>query len=637
MSKTTGKRRKKKRVKLDNQISLSPDVRPLLKGLKLTGYESTEAKRILAAGRIMRNTRSVSLKPLLPLLLNLKGKPYTLDDHFPFVPFFKTLMPRKTVLICGRQVSKSTSLASHSIVVANCIPYFSALFVTPLYEMIRRFSNNYVRPFIDESPLKDLLTGTKTVQSVLQRTFKNHSQLFFSFCFLTADRVRGLSVDRMCVDECQDIDSDFLPIMRECMSHSSWGLEDYTGTPKTLANTLYYLWINSSQAQWVIKCHRPGCGYWNVPSLEQDLIAMIGPVRDDISEKRPGVLCRKCRIPLLPRPAGQGGFGRWSHAFPERKRDFTGYHVPQIVMPLHYSNVEKWKILKGKQEGAGNTRHHVFLNEVCGEACDTGTTLVTITDLKSAATLPPRTQVDAIASRLGDWTHRLLSVDWGGGGEQWVSFTSLALVCRRPDGVIEVPWGHRSLTPHDHMGEAEFCLEALSKFRCQVIAHDYTGAGALRETFIAQAGFPYNRIIPIAYVRAAAGGIIVPKPPTEHHPRHYYQVDKTRSLQMTSQLLKSGLLKTFAYDYKNEEDTGLLHDFLALVEEKVDSRLSRDIYTIVRNPMLTDDFAQAVNIGCMAMFHMTQQWPNIATPARMQVDQAALDAVNPSKWDWEDV
>ena len=106
---------------------------------------------------------------------------------------------------------------------------FRTLYVTPLYEQIRRFSNNYVRPFIDRSPIKPLWSGTSTENSVLQRSFKNLSMMIFSFALMDADRVRGISADKVAIDEVQDMDPDHLPIIREVMSHSKYGLFQFTG------------------------------------------------------------------------------------------------------------------------------------------------------------------------------------------------------------------------------------------------------------------------------------------------------------------------------------------------------------------------------------------------------------------------
>ena len=223
--------------------------------LKFSGHEDDITKQLMLASHVMKKTGHLTLKPLLPLLLQICGKPYHLHDHFAFSPFFRTRMPRKTLLKTGRQVSKSTSLASQGVLFSNCIPYFSTLYVTPLFEMIRRFSSNYVRPFIETSPVMKLFSGTTTINSVLQRSFKNRSQMLFSFAFMDAERTRGISADKNVIDEVQDMDISFLPVIHETISASrDWGLIQYAGTPKTLDNTNETLWQDSSMAEWMVKC-----------------------------------------------------------------------------------------------------------------------------------------------------------------------------------------------------------------------------------------------------------------------------------------------------------------------------------------------------------------------------------------------
>ena len=600
----------------------------LLDGLELTGFEDHNTRRLTIAHHLMRKGKVASLKPLLPLLLNLKGEPYSLDNYFPFEPFFRTRMPRRFLLKTGRQVSKSTSLAARGVVQSNCMPFFSTLYITPLFEMIRRFSQNYVRPFIEQSPVSNVFTGTSTIGSVLQRTFRNNSQMIFSFAFMDAERTRGISADQNSYDEVQDLDKDFIPIIRETMSGSKWGgIESFAGTPKSLENTIEMLWRDSSMAEWLLKCQ--ACNHYNVPAMSHDLEAMIGPHRRDISFDNPGVICAKCQRPIHPKH-----HGRWVHAKPDRRWQFSGYHVPQIIMPMHYGNNEKWHILLGKREGVGNTPINVFYTEVCGESYDTGSKLVTLTELMAAASLPWNNDEHAAKKHIGEYTMRILAVDWGGGGEKGVSFTTYAVMGMMPDGKVDVLYGFRSLTPHDHAREAAICLHLIKEFKCDLMTHDYTGAGALRETFVAQAGFPMNRIIACQLQRAAAGGILTPKPATARHPRDYYMVDKPRSLQLTCNQIKTRTLRFFQDDFINAEQPGLIRDFLALVEEKVDSRLGKDIYTIVRDPALTDDFAQAVNLGYIVLCQAMNLWPNVAAVQDLALDRAMLDALNPSDPDW---
>jgi len=623
-------------------VTEAVDLTPKIVEPELVGYTSDNVKKILKLQKALRESGTPTLKPLLPLLFSLKGKPYSLDNYFPFEPFFRTRIPRATLLKTGRQVSKSTSLAAQGISTAISMPYFSTLYVTPLYEMIRRFSHNYVREFIESSPSKELLVSEDLAQNVLQRQFNNGSNMYFSYAFLDAERTRGIPADKNAIDEVQDIQYDFLQIIHETLSGSPYAVKAYSGTPKTLDNTMEKLWQDSSQAEWIIKCHHSGCNYWNVPSLSHDLLKMLGPWHEEISEKIPGVVCAKCRKHLNPRS------GRWVHAYPERRWLFSGYHIPQIILPMHYANPEKWDILIGKSQGRANTTFTTFLNEVCGESYDEGSKLLSETDLKAAAVLPWPNDWRKAADQIGGYVRRVLAVDWGGGGgtlkatgdsgKSRTSFTSLAVLGYRADGIIDVLWGMRSLKTHDYYYESQLVVETLNRFRCSHLVHDYGGAGAIRETFVHQAGWPAENIVPIAYHTTAKHNIMTFHPATESHPRHWYSVDKSRALVLTSQCIKFGLIRFFQYDFKSADDAGLIRDFLALLEEKIDGRGTTDRYVIVRHPNLPDDFAQAVNIGSCALWHIAKRWPDLSVTMKFQIPMDLEELAKPRRVvDWEEI
>lgn len=447
---------------------------------------------------------------------------------------------------------------------------------------------------------------------------------------ISTERYRTFFAGGVAVHNCQDLDSDHFPIIRETMSHSKWGITKFTGTPKTLDNTIHGLWKRSSQAEWFVPCDH--CSHWNIPAMDCDLEKMIGPLRDDISEEAPGTVCAKCCKPISPR------FGHWVHRYPDRRWDFAGYHVPQLIMPLHYSSYKKWDELLAKQRGWGNYTQARFYNEVLGISVDAGQQLVSETELIRAGSLPwsnnPNTPDKAVMVRLPHYTTRVLAVDWGGGGESGVSFTTMALLGRAPDGKIHCLWGKRLVASQEHLREARELLHWTSVFAPDVVVHDYTGAGVVREAVLVQAGFDLNRVMPIEYIRAASGAMIKHVPASILHNRGRYRLDKTRSLLWTCQAIKLDMLRFFKYDYVNDDNSGLMHDFLALVEEKNESRLAGDIYTIVRNQMLSDDFAQAVNIGCCAIWHITGSWPNFAQAAAVgQISLAGLQAYDGPSWD----
>jgi len=230
---------------------------------------------------------------------------------------------------------------------------------------------------------------------------------------------------------------------------------------------------------------------------------------------------------------------------------------------------------------------------------------------------------------------RVLACDWGGGGEDGTSFTALSLLGLTSDGKIHCLWGKRMLGSQEHFREAMECLHWLKLFRCQVFVHDYTGAGTVRETVMVQAGFDLQRVMPISLIRASSGSFMRHVPATPLHNRDHYRLDKTRSLLYTFQAIKHGLLQFFRYDYVSDNDRGLMSDFLALIEEKVPSRLAGDIYTIIRNPMLTDDFAQATNIGCAAIWHISNAWPRFAEPGKVKITAEQEKLFGSQEFGWE--
>lgn len=578
-----------------------------------------------------------TLETILPLALSLEGKPYSLHDYFPFSTLYRCTMPKRVLMKTGRQVAKSTNQASNGVILSNCIPFFKILYVTPLYEQIRRFSNNYVRPFIDRSPIKTLWCGTSTENSVLQRSFKNLSTMLFSFALLDADRIRGVSAHMVAIDELQDMDPAHLPIINETLSASPWAMTRLTGTPKSLDNSVENAWKRSSQAEWVIPCSHcteNGRPTLNIPSLEFHVDKMIGPVHPYISERHPAVICHKCGQAINPRD------GRWWHRYAERRMKFAGYHIPQLILPLHYARHDKWSELVAKREGWANTSKSVFYNEVLGESIDVGQKIVTETDLKKASVLPwrntPNTPNREMTKRLKHYQTRVMGIDWGGGGEDEISYTAMALLGFTPDRKIDVLWGKRLVISQEHLREAQECLHWATQFRCDLITHDYTGAGTVRETVMVQAGFDLERVMGMQYVRAATRNLLTYVPASPLHNRAFHRLDKTRSLLYTCQGIKLGMIRFFEWDRLDEESPGLTGDFLALIEEKAESKLAGDIYTISRNEALTDDFAHAVNLGCCALWHM-HGWPNFAEAAAVgRVTRAQIRAAGSRDFGWDE-
>ncbi len=620
--------------KYENALKAAPEFDSrLIQGVTTNGYEDLANRRLLETVQIFKNVPAISLTHLLPLLFTMFGTPYTLKDHFPFESYFRTVITPKCVFKAGRQLGKSWGLASRNLIYSLCHPWSRTLMVMPLYEQIRRFSQNYVQSLIETSPVKEMFINDKCVNQLLQKSLINNATLLFNFAGLSADRIRGISVGSIGYDETQDLDPDHIPIIRECMSASKNPTELFGGTSKGRENLLEMLWNDSSQGSWMMRCHK--CGKWNIAHENYQLEAMIGPYDDFISESRPGVICAFCRKPrsIFPRE------GRWIWARPELQYEFRGWHMPQIIFPDHYAFPNKWSTILAKRAGRWNTTRAKFLNEVLGVACDTGARLISMGELQKASILPWTRNLASVAKHcdLSEYTYRVVSADWGGGGIKEDSFSKIAAIGMLPTGEIHVIWGHQSMTPHEHEKEARVSMGIINRFRPQMFVHDYNGAGSLRETFMYQAGWPRESILPITPVRASAvAKILTYKPPSKTRARAYWQMDKARALLLVCNQIRAGRIKFFKFDFNGSDDPGLIMDFVALIDQQIETPSGGTVFTVTRDPHMSDDFAQAVTMGCCALWDMSEKWPD-TTMYMPGMSEQGLDEMGDSERELNDL
>jgi len=545
-----------------------------------------------------------TLEPLIPLALRLDGRPMTLEDHYPFSPLYFVDQVPFQIVKSGRQVSKSTNQAGSSLLISLLRPRFRTLFVTPLYEMVRRFSQNVMRPFIESSPVRGLIAGQRTSANVLQRTLRNESMMVFTFAGSTVGRTRGISADRLAIDEVQDMDRSFLPVLGETMSASRHKLWMLSGTPLSVDNTIELEWQSSSQAHWNLTC--PSCSYRNVASEDRDLDAICGPWRADISKARPALVCRKCRKPLRPRDPQ---WSYWVHDFPERARDRRGLHVPQHIMPMHFEDPKAWAILLDKRAERHGYSRARYLNEVAGESHDTGDRLLAQSELKAACRLGPRS-VAAARQRLSDrdYIATVMGCDWGGGGQEGESRQALVVAGLRSDATVDVHYG-RLNADCGASTQAATALALFREFNPSALAHDYASGGAYQQ-ILADAGVPVARMWPMRFVPHAGGGVMCRRvPPTQHDPTHHWNVDKGRALATVCEHIRSGNVRFFEWDWRSKEEQGMVNDFMSLFVNRRESWSGSDGWTVMRTPGLPDDFTHAVAYACCAAWELAKRQP----------------------------
>lgn len=325
---------------------------------------------------------------------------------------------KRTLYKCGRQVEKSTLLGNKCLSYCCVINAFNVLYVSPTNQQTKTFSRDRLKEPTETSDVLKSWTTTKLSDNVFEKQFINRSKITLRYAYHNADRTRGIPADMINIDEIQDINTENIPIIEECASHSPYKIFTYSGTPKTLDNAIEKYWNDfSTQNEWVVPCDKhgvpndPSTWHWNILGEEN-----IGSH---------GLMCEKCHEPIhanhpmaqwasmnpdIRRPAADGGMG---------DKAFEGFRIPQLMVPWL-----KWDEILVKQQTYPRGR---FYNEVLGLSYDSGTRPLTQQDLVDNCNprlLMTEEALYAIRARLGMASPIFAGIDWGTGEG---SFTVLTL------------------------------------------------------------------------------------------------------------------------------------------------------------------------------------------------------------------
>jgi len=515
----------------------------------------------------------VKRSSLLPAFFSINGKPYSLENFPQFKSLFDGNYVPESIYMTGRQVSKSVSLSRYEVLNCLLIPHYQVLYVAPLQEQSRRFSIMYLHEAIETCPLAKIMRDPKfvrhppgtLVKTVSHQAFGNGSDIQLTYAKTSADRARGIMCDELDCDEIQDHLIDNLDIIKQSLTQSEWGIKRYTGTAKTVDNTIEYLWQQSSKAEWAMKC--PHCGKWNIPNLENHILDMI---------QVKGPSCVKCGG-LLDVRAGQ-----FVPEIPSRTKSFVGYHIPQIVIPNIVYSPRRWAELVNKMMKQPPAS---FLQEVLGISCSTGARLVSMKDIEKCCVLPDMLDMQ---SKLSGYVATVGGVDWG--IAEQTSFTVHTILGIRPDGKFDVLWARRfvGFDPDEIMSQI---VKAQRFYRCSMLAADF-GVGFDKNCILAKSyGIP---VIQIQYTRQNQ---FLRWNPLLGHPR--WMADKTTALELMFLGIKNG-----CYNFPPMSDFRTYAEDLLSPYETVSETGGSSIRRFMRNPASPDDFAHALCFATLAALRM---------------------------------
>jgi len=335
-------------------------------------------------------------------------------------------------------------------------------------------------------------TSKRHADNISLLTFVNYASLTLRYAYLNADRTRGIPADRVYIDEIQDILTDNIPVIEECASH---GREDirmfvYSGTPKTMDNSIEYIWGTfSTKNEWVVPCRvtlSVGEGdaakaatrkYWNI--LDKDCIG------------KNGLVCKKTGNAIYANDEE----AQWVATRPgvrdnEELEHYESYRIPQLMVPWN-CNETSWGALLNKRETYSDAKFH---NEVLGFSYDSGdrplTTECLIQNSDHHCDLMGKSPTEA-----RDWMKRhgadnlFVGLDWGTGEKSYTVMTVGGYCTVQGVEKFTIGWMKRFTGQYlDPQRLLEAVIELIHIFRPAYAGFDYGGGFDKNDTIIKEFG-----------------------------------------------------------------------------------------------------------------------------------------------------
>lgn len=397
-----------------------------------------------------RPNSTIRLSHWTQSILTLDNMPYSLADREYALPFFDNGYP-ELLLCCGRQTEKSTTLAALAIGWMTAFPNFNVLYGCPDLKKVRQWSHDKVRPFINSPKIRLVTGGPPLLDNVEEKSLANGSTLYIRNSDPDGDNFRGVSAAAVLADEVQDMIGKAVIVAEEALSHSRWPikLKRYSGTPKSLDNTIEVLWRRSTQTEWLIRC--PHCSksdaYYNNLGIEN-----ISPT---------GLICSRCKNPIDARA------GQWVQAYP--KRYLKGFRISQIMVPW----IDFGDIYYNKMP---NYSTALFMNEVLGISYESGAKYLTLDEIQRICSESGNYNMTLSLDREAKSHPRVAGVDWGVSAEGGATTVVTIAVCIRPDK-IKIIYSRR-LPPSLPLDEQTTIVqEILEKYRVDFVCADKGAAG----------------------------------------------------------------------------------------------------------------------------------------------------------------
>ena len=265
----------------------------------------------------------------------LDGRQFSLEGH-EYQRDILTENAKRQVFLKGAQVGITSIQMLKTLhgLISGRYPQ-GALYLFPSRGDVQDFSRGRFNPLINDNPDVAAYVQDTDAQGI-KRIGK--SMLYMRGARATAriggmkrsaTALKSIPVDRLCMDERDEMASDMVDLALERMSHSAIQEEIHLSTPTIPDYGVDKLFHGSDQRHWFLKCSK--CGKETCLELE------FPGCLEELSDGRVIRLCQRCRDrEIHPKD------GRWVPSYSDRAKDLVGWRISQ----LNSMFVDPGKILK---------------------------------------------------------------------------------------------------------------------------------------------------------------------------------------------------------------------------------------------------------------------------------------------------
>lgn len=368
---------------------------------------------------------------------------------------------KRILLVCARQVEKSTMLGNRIIAMSCMVPNFRSLYVSPTATQTKTFSDDRLNEPIQTSEVLRAFTSRAMMMNIFEKQFSNWAKIVLRNSYLNADRCRGIPAWQLLIDEFQDILSENVPVIEQCTSHApeQWKSFVYAGTPKTLDNPIEHYRSGyskdgkalSTQSEWMVPCDSCGTAdsyrYWNILGE-----ANIG---------KTCLICDRCGARIFP----QHPDAQWAHKVEPENAIAESYRISQLMVPW-----KKWDEILLDQSRYPRAQ---FFNEVLGLSYDHGLRPISMADVQQACVPDLRFLDEANIEKFKHWDSPIFAGLDHGTGENTYTVLVLGTYIRSRFTIF---YAHRFIGPELELElQMKLIIEKLKAFRVLIIGSDYGG------------------------------------------------------------------------------------------------------------------------------------------------------------------